>query len=90
MRRKSTNSITGAQTMKTIDFAINSDLPVACIGPQLEPSGNLATILPTLREWRQRASTRRALSQLSTAALQDIGIDQDRADAEAAKPFWRI
>ena len=75
--------------MKTIDFAINPDLPTACIGPQVEPSGNLATILPTLRIWRQRASTRRALSQLSTAALQDIGIDRDRADAKAAKPFWR-
>jgi uncharacterized protein YjiS (DUF1127 family) len=75
--------------MKTIDFAINPNLPVACIGPQIEPSKNLATILPTLRIWRQRASTRRALSQLSTASLQDIGIDRDRADAEAAKPFWR-
>ena len=75
--------------MKTIDFAINPDLPVACIGPQVEPSESLASILPTLRIWRQRASTRRALSQLTTAALQDIGIDQDRADAEAAKPFWR-
>jgi uncharacterized protein YjiS (DUF1127 family) len=75
--------------MKTIDFAINPDLPVACIGPQVEPSENLATILSTLRIWRQRASTRRALSQLSTAGLQDIGIDHDCADAEAAKPFWR-
>jgi uncharacterized protein YjiS (DUF1127 family) len=89
MRRKPTNSITGAKTMKTIDFAINPDLPRASIAPQIEPSEKLATILPTLRIWRQRASTRRALSQLSTAALQDIGIDQDSAAAEAAKPFWR-
>jgi uncharacterized protein YjiS (DUF1127 family) len=75
--------------MKTIDFAINPNLPVACIGPQVEPSESLTSILPTLRIWRQRASTRRALSQLSTAALQDIGIDRDSAAAEAAKPFWR-
>ena len=75
--------------MKTIDFAINPELPAAYIGRQTEHSENLATILPTLRIWRQRASTRRALSQLSTTALQDIGIDRDRAVAEAAKPFWR-
>ena len=74
--------------MKTIDFAINPNLPGACIGPQIEPSDNLATILQTLRTWRRRARTRRALSQLSTAALQDIGIDRDSAAAEAAKPFW--
>ena len=75
--------------MKTIDFASNQELPGAYIGRQIEPSKTLATILPTLGIWRQRVSTRRALSQLSTAALQDIGIDRDRADAEAAKPFWR-
>ena len=75
--------------MKTMDFAINPDLPVACIGPQVEPSGNLATILPTLYLWHQRASTRQSLSRLSTAALEDIGIDRDSAAAEAAKPFWR-
>jgi uncharacterized protein YjiS (DUF1127 family) len=86
MRRKSTNSKTGVQTMKTIDFTINPELPGAYLGLQIEPSGNLTKILQI---WRQRASTRRALSQLSTAALQDIGIDQDSAAAEAAKPFWR-
>jgi uncharacterized protein YjiS (DUF1127 family) len=86
MRRKPTNSITGAKTMKTIDFAINPELPGAYLGLQIEPSGNLTKILQI---WRQRASTRRALSQLSTAALQDIGIDRDSAAAEAAKPFWR-
>ena len=75
--------------MKTIDFTINPELPGACIGPQIEPSESLATILQTLRIWRQRASTRRALNQLTTAALQDIGIDRDSAAAEAAKHFWR-
>jgi uncharacterized protein YjiS (DUF1127 family) len=72
--------------MKTIDFTINPELPGAYLGLQIESSENLTKILQI---WRQRASTRRALSHLSTAALQDIGIDRDSADAEAAKPFWR-
>ena len=72
--------------MKTIDFTINPELPNAYLGLQIEPSESLTKILQI---WRQRASTRRALSQLPTAALQDIGIDRDSASAEAAKPFWR-
>ena len=75
--------------MKTVDFAINPNLPVSCTGPQVESSATLETQLSRLRVWRQRASTRRALGQLSPAALQDIGIDHDSAVAEAAKPFWK-
>ncbi|WP_118132530.1 DUF1127 domain-containing protein [Oceanicella sp. SM1341] len=39
--------------------------------------------------WSHRARTRRALSQLDTARLADIGLTREMALDEAAKPFWR-
>ncbi|MFC3615449.1 DUF1127 domain-containing protein [Lutimaribacter marinistellae] len=37
-----------------------------------------------LSVWRQR----RALERLDDAALEDIGVSREAAEAEAARPFW--
>ena len=39
--------------------------------------------------WNARAAQRRHLSELSSRALEDIGISRNAAAAEAAKPFWQ-
>lgn len=39
--------------------------------------------------WRERRRTRRALARLDPRMLEDVGLTQDEAQAEAAKPFWR-
>lgn len=49
----------------------------------------LDTALDTLALWRQRALTRRELSQLDDRMLHDIGINQLEVDFEVSKPFWK-
>ena len=41
------------------------------------------------RTWKMRATTRRALRELSPERLRDIGVDSGDAAREAGKPFWR-
>lgn len=46
--------------------------------------------LPRLsRQWRQRASDRRHLSELEDHVLADFGLTRQQVMDEAAKPFWR-
>lgn len=40
--------------------------------------------------WEDRVRERRYLGALDDRLLHDIGVDRASADAEAAKPFWRI
>jgi len=42
----------------------------------------------TLRTWRTRARSRRALGELSCRLLRDVGITAGDARLEANKPFW--
>ncbi len=39
--------------------------------------------------YHRRARTRRELSWLTPAQLEDLGIDELTARSESAKPFWR-
>ena len=39
--------------------------------------------------WIRRAETRRALARLDAERLRDIGIGEEAARRECAKPFWR-
>lgn len=39
--------------------------------------------------WRARLAERRHLSQLDAHLLDDIGMDAERAQREATKPFWQ-
>jgi len=41
-----------------------------------------------LLHWMAVAKTRRDLSALDSAALQDIGVSAEQAQAEAARPMW--
>ena len=48
--------------------------------------------LDMVRRWRERSRQRAALGELAELndhLLNDIGISQDDARREAAKPFWR-
>ena len=50
---------------------------------------NLARVARVLRQWSERATQRRQLSSLTLRELEDVGISEEAAAAEAAKPFWR-
>ncbi|WEX08024.1 DUF1127 domain-containing protein [Chelativorans sp. AA-79] len=41
------------------------------------------------RQWRQRVSDRRHLSELDDHILADFGLTRQEVIDEAAKPFWR-
>jgi len=43
----------------------------------------------TVTKWDMRRKSRRALRDLDTSLLRDIGLDRPTAMAEANKPFWR-
>ncbi len=43
----------------------------------------------TIVMWNDRYITRRPLSTMPHALLEDIGITPEQAKLEAAKPFWR-
>ena len=43
-----------------------------------------------LKNWLQRARQRRQLLQLTREQLDDIGVSVREAEAEAAKPMWRV
>jgi uncharacterized protein YjiS (DUF1127 family) len=43
----------------------------------------------TMRVWEARHATRRALAELDSHRLADIGKTAAQARHEAAKPFWR-
>jgi uncharacterized protein YjiS (DUF1127 family) len=47
----------------------------------------IALAMPRL--WARRWHDRRALLQLDDHMLRDIGLDRTRAEAMAARPFWR-
>jgi uncharacterized protein YjiS (DUF1127 family) len=45
--------------------------------------------LATLRTWRERTRTRRALAQWNERDLHDIGLSWSSVSEEVNKPFWR-
>ena len=49
----------------------------------------MARVARGITVWDQRYRQRRALRELSPEILQDIGISQEDALLEAAKPFWK-
>jgi len=48
----------------------------------------LATLRQILREWRNRAHSRREIVMLDDRAS-DLGISRSQIEFEAQKPFWR-
>lgn len=50
--------------------------------------GVWANLIDTLKAWSRRARTRRQLSRLTEAELDDVGISVTQAQREIDKPFW--
>ncbi|WNJ98976.1 DUF1127 domain-containing protein [Thalassospiraceae bacterium LMO-JJ14] len=40
-------------------------------------------------EWQQRAEMRARMARLDDRMLDDVGLNREQVDAEAAKPFWK-
>ncbi|MBR0681981.1 DUF1127 domain-containing protein [Roseomonas eburnea] len=49
----------------------------------------IGDLFGNLAMWRERARGRRLLIEMDARLLKDIGMTQDAAAAEAAKPWWR-
>ncbi len=66
-------------------LALPGDEPdLRCVPPTL-----LDRLLDTLHAWDERAHGRQQLARMDARLLNDIGLTPERAQAEAAKPFWR-
>lgn len=52
-------------------------------------AGPIDRVLGTLRQWHQRARTRRELAGLDDYLLRDIGVSRSQAQFESGKPFWQ-
>lgn len=50
---------------------------------------NHATLNRKLALWIRNHRTRQTLKCLDQHLLEDVGLDQKRAESEARKPFWR-
>jgi uncharacterized protein YjiS (DUF1127 family) len=48
-----------------------------------------ARLIALMLAWADRARQRRALAELDRRLLDDIGVPQAAAQAEARRPFWR-
>ncbi|GHC43746.1 DUF1127 domain-containing protein [Neogemmobacter tilapiae] len=48
-----------------------------------------ARVSKVVTAWAARQQTRGALKRLDPHLLRDIGLNQNDAHAECAKPFWR-
>ena len=73
-----------AQTLtKTLLTDMTSNRP-------LSPLSRVAfAVATTLLAWETRRLCRAALGRLDVHMLNDIGINDQEAEVEAAKPFWR-
>ncbi|MEL6126984.1 MAG: hypothetical protein AAGJ92_04255 [Pseudomonadota bacterium] len=49
-----------------------------------------ASLLGLALHWQAVARSRAALRGLDAARLEDLGIGQDAAEREAARPFWDL
>ena len=76
--------------MKTANIALETEFSNYSTEPMAQVKQKLATVGRTFRTWIDRASTRRALRELSPEMLRDIGLDRCDAIDEANMPFWRV
>jgi uncharacterized protein YjiS (DUF1127 family) len=75
--------------MKTANMTLENEVSEYSSEPMAYVKQKLTQARQTLHTWRQRARSRRALSELSLMMLEDAGIEPYEAVREAAKPFWR-
>jgi uncharacterized protein YjiS (DUF1127 family) len=50
---------------------------------------SLSELRAVLKEWRERANSRRELRMLADCQLWDMGMTRTDAHNEANKPFWQ-
>jgi uncharacterized protein YjiS (DUF1127 family) len=74
--------------MKTANIALENEVSGYSAEPTAQVQQKMAAAGQTIRSWRDRARTRRALGQLSLEMLEDIGAEPGEAMFEARKPFW--
>ena len=75
--------------MKTANVTFDNEVSSYTAEPTAGVSQAMAAVRQTVRTWRERARTRRALSELTHRMLDDAGIEPHEAMEEARKPFWR-
>ncbi|MEO1292440.1 MAG: DUF1127 domain-containing protein [Pseudomonadota bacterium] len=46
------------------------------------------SLVATLKRWRRVAAERQALARMNAHELADIGLSEEAARVEAARPFW--
>ena len=69
-----------ATTQNLLGLPNNTPLTIA--------SGAIVKVYDLCSTWSKRSSQRRALKNLDSRLLQDIGISHDQAIIEQNKPFW--
>jgi uncharacterized protein YjiS (DUF1127 family) len=52
-------------------------------------AGPIDRVLATLRQWRQRARSRRELAGFDDYLLRDIGVSRSQAQFESGKRCWQ-
>ena len=75
--------------MKTAIVTFDNEVSSYTAEPTARVSQTMAAFRETVRTWKERTRTRRALSQLTLRMLDDAGIEPYEAMEEARKPFWR-
>ena len=75
--------------MKTANIALENEVSEYTTEPMVLVTQSMAAARQTFRTWRDRATTRRALRELTLEMLGDIGVEPHEAMREAARPFWR-
>ena len=75
--------------MKTANIALENEVSEYTTEPMALVTQSMAAARQTIRTWRDRATTRRALRELTPEMLGDIGVEPYAAMREAARPFWR-
>ena len=75
------NLIVGEKTI--LNSVTNTDSVKTSISKQQ------GSVLKTVNIWMQRSRQRKQLSQLDSHLLKDIGLTEEMAAKEIAKPFWK-
>ena len=75
--------------MKTVNATLENTIPGYTTEAAVQAAQALAGFRQTIRTWKFRARTRRALSELTPRMLDDVGLEPGEARYEASKPFWR-
>ncbi|MFZ5751314.1 MAG: DUF1127 domain-containing protein [Pseudomonadota bacterium] len=64
-------------------------LPKTLTGTAVTADGILGFVRNSVTVWLGRHRSRSALARLDAHLLRDIGLEPERAQSEAALPFWR-